>query len=71
VDYLTGESQYLVNGSPVESISPDGAQVASDTIVYQAPNGETIVVSATDDLKVPKVGGGSTPAVNIKSWKEN
>jgi hypothetical protein len=71
VDYLTGESQYTANGSPVESISPDGAQVASDSIVYQAPNGETIVVAATDDLKVPKVGGGTTPAVNIKSWKEN
>ncbi|HET9794406.1 MAG TPA: PilC/PilY family type IV pilus protein [Thermoanaerobaculia bacterium] len=72
VNYLTGVSLYTdANGNIVPSEAPSGGQVASDPIVYQAPNGETIVVSATDDLKVPKVGGGGLANVNIKSWKEN
>ena len=72
VNYLTGVSLYKNdNGDLIPSQVPEGGQVASDPIVYQAPNGETLVVSATDDLKVPKVGGGGLANVNIKSWKEN
>ena len=72
VNYLTGVSLYTDDsGNLIPSKAPEGGQVASDPIVYQAPNGETLVVSATDDLKVPKVGGGGLANVNIKSWKEN
>jgi Tfp pilus tip-associated adhesin PilY1 len=71
INYQTGESLYTdPNGNVVASQSPAGAQVASNPIVYQGPNGQIWVVSATDDLKVPPIGGGGAPSVNIKSWKE-
>jgi len=70
INYLTGVSQYTdVSGATVSNQSA-GSEVASDPIVYQATTGQLYVVSATDDTRVPVVGGGARPKVTIKSWKE-
>jgi hypothetical protein len=39
-------------------------------VVYQSSTGQTYVVSATDDTRLPRIGGGEPPKVNVKSWKE-
>jgi hypothetical protein len=65
VDYLTGVS---ATGIPVAQGA--GAQVASDPVVYQGPNGTEIVITLLDNTQIVNLAVPSTPTVKIKSWKE-